>query len=410
MKCDVLVVGAGASGSVAALSLSKKGFDVVVVEKCKKVGDHTQNKIDITEDVGLKKIIKELKLPIKDKTNKTRWFSPNYSFSLKSKIYDLYFKRGASEDCFEVEVINSAQDNGAKLFLNSNPKNINFKNNYVDSVIIKNNGKNYVIKPKIIIAADGFNSSMLNLLDLRMYEQRVVTFAGYGISGQNFDLPPSVTHIFFDRKNAPGGYFYIAKSCDGEGVACVVVDQSMNNRDIREHYLRIIKGNEHIKEILKNSIVKTTFQGKSHAGLLKKHLQRNVIFVGDAARTLDPILGYGVRNSIISAHIAADLTSNAIETNKLNKILEYESKIAPLVANINYSNYMRHIFRYLDNKDFDSIIKILNDLQEDGADLDEIISEKPLLIKHILLNFPRSMRLISKVGLSFLRKQNIKKE
>ena len=90
IKCDVLVVGAGASGSIAALSLAKKGFDVVIAEKCSKVGLHTKDKIDITEETGLKEISKELKLPVKERTNKTKWFSLNHSFLLESKIYDLY--------------------------------------------------------------------------------------------------------------------------------------------------------------------------------------------------------------------------------------------------------------------------------------------------------------------------------
>ena len=56
--------------------------------------------------------------------------------------------------------MNSAFNNGAKLFLNATPTEINYKDGFIDSVIIKEGNKKQVIKPKIVFAADGFNSSM----------------------------------------------------------------------------------------------------------------------------------------------------------------------------------------------------------------------------------------------------------
>ena len=44
--CDVLVIGAGAAGSVAALNLALKGHSVLVVEKLSRLGGHNQAKID----------------------------------------------------------------------------------------------------------------------------------------------------------------------------------------------------------------------------------------------------------------------------------------------------------------------------------------------------------------------------
>jgi NADPH-dependent 2,4-dienoyl-CoA reductase/sulfur reductase-like enzyme len=41
IKCDVLVVGAGPAGSVAALYISKHGLNTVLIERNNKIGAHT---------------------------------------------------------------------------------------------------------------------------------------------------------------------------------------------------------------------------------------------------------------------------------------------------------------------------------------------------------------------------------
>jgi len=391
IECNVLVVGAGPAGSVAALSLSKKGFDVVVIEKQPEIGAHTQEKIDITEDIGLSPIIKELKLPVKERTNKTRWFSSNNSFRLESKSYDLYLKRGPSPDSFEVGAMRSSIDNRVNLLLETESKKFNFKNDNIDSVETTDG----TIKPKIIIGADGFESSVLK--ELQIKEERIVTIAGYGIMGENFNLPEAETHIFFDSKNAPGGYFFIAKTKDNEGVACIVIDKSMTSELLKNYYKSFIKENEHLKEILKKSTVNNEFSGMSHAGFLERRTSGNVILVGDAARTLDPLLGYGIRNSIISGYVAAEIVAEALEEDNIKKIGEYEKELISKISNLSQEVKMRKVFRKLSNDDFDHIVKTFGNLQEQGVDLDNLFDEKQILARNILGDIPVNLRLGLKV-------------
>jgi digeranylgeranylglycerophospholipid reductase len=396
IPCDVLVVGAGASGSVATLYLSKKGFDVTVIEKQPAIGVHSKEKIDITEDFGLSPIIEELKLSVKEKTNKTRWFSHNNSFKLESKIYDFYLKRGPSLDSFEVGAMKSSIDKGANVLLETEPKKFNFKNNIIDSVRIAKE----TIKPKIVIGADGFESSVLKNLQIK--EERIATIAGYGIMGENFNLPEAETYIFLDSKNAPGGYFFVAKTKDDEGVACVVVDKSMANESLKKYYENFIEENKHLKEILKNPNVKNEFTGMTYAGFLEKRTSENLILVGDAARTLDPFLGYGMRNSIISGYVAGEIVAEALEKDNVRIIGEYEKELISKISDISRGAKMRKIFRKLDNDDVDYIVKTLEDLQEQGIDLDDIFNEKQAIAKKILGNIPVNLRLALRVFSAFL--------
>ena len=118
-------------------------------------------------------------------------------------------------------------------------------------------------------------------MELDKNEKRIATISGHGIVGYGFDMPSSTTYIFFDRKNAPGGYFYIAKSHDGECVACDVFDHSMTCGKLKKYYDNLVNENPHIKKILKNSKVKTVFEGMSHAGFLKQRTKKYFTFSFD---------------------------------------------------------------------------------------------------------------------------------
>ena len=58
IECDVLVVGAGPAGSVAALYSSKQGLNTVLIERNNRVGAHTNTRIDeVTISQGGEKIV-----------------------------------------------------------------------------------------------------------------------------------------------------------------------------------------------------------------------------------------------------------------------------------------------------------------------------------------------------------------
>ena len=119
IECDVLVVGAGPAGSVAALYSSKQGLKTFLVERNHKIGAHINTRIDSSLDFGLTKIIKELNLKTENLVYKSTWHSPSgASFTLHSTIGEYYFKRGPDSESFESSTVNSAIKNGCTLFLN----------------------------------------------------------------------------------------------------------------------------------------------------------------------------------------------------------------------------------------------------------------------------------------------------
>ena len=292
IKCDVLVVGAGVSGCISALNLTKQKINTIVLEKEKEVGLHTKNKIDITEDCRIMPIINELNIPIIQRINTSKWFSRNYSFDLESKIYDLYFKRGTSKDSFEKQMSKKIIENKGVFYTDVKKIKFTYKKNIVDTVNVKYKNKNIVIKPKLIIGADGRNSFVLNSLSLKKDNQSF-EMMGYGYYSQNKKVFSPNTYVFFDRAYCPGGYFFIGimeENC----VSCIVLDKSMIKKQPKEYYENFVKKNKVVKNILKNTKKINDFSGCGMISSLKKRTFGNIMLVGDAGKVMESVFGYGV--------------------------------------------------------------------------------------------------------------------
>jgi len=366
IECDVLVVGAGAAGAVCSLKLALEEFKVLIIEKEARFGGHTKPKIDVTEDKGVDEIMKELNLPILMKTNKSKWFSRNHSFDLESEVSDLYFKRGPSEDSLESHTLGSCLDAGAQILFNAQPVKFKFKEKNIEEVRVKVKGKSRVIKPKIIVGADGFNSTIFKLGKFSI-EKEIASFSAYGTLGKGFDMPPGITYILFDNEYAQGGYMYMGKTNEDEGVACIVVEEHLISKRSKVYFQKFIEKNENIKMILAKSKLGNEFGGRGIASVMKTRVKNNILLIGEAGRVLDPVFGYGMRNTLVSSYTGAEVISKALDKHNLGLLREYDIKLKPMVTKIEESAKRRDSLRQISNQEYDEIIqtdKIMEYIQD----------------------------------------------
>jgi flavin-dependent dehydrogenase len=388
MKCDVLIVGAGIAGSVAALKALKHGLNIVLIEKEKSIAGTIDTKLDLTEQIGIEHIIKELDLPIHDTSNKSKWFSPNQVFNFESQVYDLYVKRGRDDDSFEKQTISRIQDMGGTLLLDTTIKKFeSSKNNIMDRVLVKNKYNTVEIEPSFIIGADGVGSTVLELSGLKKYETILGEFHGCGVFGADFNLPVGVTHVFFDRTIAPGGYIFATRSKQNQCILGVGIDPSITNITPRQHYEKAIANNR-ISSIIKNAKIFNQLQGYGRYGLLKHHAIGNIMMVGDAGRFPDPLFCYGVRQAILSGYGAANTCKLSLESSlDCEPSIAFESTMKGLQNQIKQGLFFRKVFRRIDNNDLDAIVRIVADAQDDGLNVDYLFKKNnAILMKHILKN------------------------
>jgi len=379
LKCDVLVVGAGASGSTASLMLSKMGYNVIAIDKASRIGGFTNPKIDITESElpdgsKLDPILKELQIKPLKIFNESVWHSRNESFTLKSDVYDFYFKRGPTKDSLDYQLMRIAINKGCDFWPKTEVVKFNFNNGNIEEVILRSKRKNILIKPKIVVAADGSFSKCRKLAGIKELKSYCLEGFGARLKGKIFQE----TWVIFDSEFAPGAYIY-GGSINNESFIGIVIDNQITRKSSKEYFNFNKKQNDFFRKF-ENSKILNLFGGKGKYGIIENLVKENLILVGSAGLLNDPFMGYGVNHAIFSGYKASNATiDNLNNEEKLNKYENFYKE--------NFLSYFkkamktREIFKKLNNKDLDFIIRALSYITEKNAEglktVIEVIKAKP---------------------------------
>ncbi len=357
LECDVLVVGAGPAGASAAYFCARGGLNTILIEKNANIGDHTSVKIDSSPNINLDEIIRKYGLPVKNRVKISKWYAPSgKNFTLKSDSGEFYFKRGNHGDSYENIVSKMAIENGTKILTGINLIDVIEKENF-EKVIVKSTTNELIIKPKLIVAADGGSSFFHKFVKKEDFK----ILAGYGISGYDF-TSPDCSSIYLNSELLPGGYFYVVSCPDGLSSAGAVVDASKLKGDVKEYFKKFVESTDNLSELLEKKCV-ASFRGFGYIFKMEKRFYKNLIFIGDAGGFMDPLLGYGMAPAILSSYLAYEVIKEGLEENMPvhSFVSEYDKKIKEYLNYDRYYQY-REIFEQMENKDFEWLIDFINRL------------------------------------------------
>lgn len=366
IDCDVLVVGAGPAGAVAALCCSKHRLKTVLIEKQARVGQTTSTRLDASPDAGLTKIVQELELKTENRVFTSTWYSPaGRSFTLRSSAGEYYFKRGPDPDSFECSTVQQAIKSGCLFLGGVNVEKLHEEGERIEHVTLMRGGEAIAINPKLLIAADGGNSLVHPYLGKKSSSARVA----YGVTGSDFGHPDT-SEVYFDSALAPGGYFYILTAPGGLSSAGIVLDSLKMQRSAYRYFNNFLTQHPALAQRL--TAIGNHFEGGGEIFDVIAHSARNFLVVGDAAGLIDPFLGYGMMPAIVSAYWASKYSRDAIEANDLQILREYDTYIRQLFSK-RVSYLYRKVFDSLGNEEFELIIDLLNELQN-KIDIDNLLS------------------------------------
>ena len=311
ITCDVLVIGAGPAGSMAAKTCAGKGVSVILIEKRNQVGVPVQ----CAEYVPWQ-ITQEVKLPeavIAQRIISMRTYMPDgevvetqsRGFIIHRALFDQY-------------LVTEAVEAGTKVCLQT--RATGYENGMV---IAKDESQTLQIKAKIIIGADGPHSTVGKWMGSQNTE--FVHTAQYQMPLCNGLYS---TEVYF-RRDIPGGYGWVFPKGETANVG-VGVDlqfgvgpaETLNNFVEYLRKERVIEGEQ----------MGVTGGAIPVNGLLPKLWKQNMLLVGDAAGMAHPITGAGVSNAVLCGQIAGEIAGNAVLENNLDILSEYEKECRMLLG------------------------------------------------------------------------------
>ncbi len=307
---DVVVVGAGPGGSSAALKTSEFGLRTLLIDKRKEIGVPIQCGEFMLHEDEIKRMFPDSKRTsnLIELTNDFKQNDCDYvRFLTPSGFqYDLSFKGCMiNREKFDKALVNRAVNNGCEIWLNTMALGVNKEKN---KLILKKKTNPESISFKVLIAADGFNSSIAKSLGLK-----TTTCENKAYTMQNviddIDIEPNVCEMYWNNDYSPGGYAWIIPK--GKKIANVGLGIrrgfDKEKKSLIDYLNHFIHNNPIASSKLKGGRILSTIGGVVPVGgPIPKTFEKDVLIVGDAAGQVAAHVGGGVPSSVICGEIAGE--------------------------------------------------------------------------------------------------------
>jgi len=298
IECDVLVVGAGPAGSSAARAAAEAGANTIFIDKKKEIGIPVQ----CAEAIG-EYLIPYLPFSIPEE--QLIWEIDGMSFWAEGIAIErsggFWSGYAINREKFDKWLANNALGAGAKLHLETELINLEFSEKYyITKAIVRTGVGVREIKPKVVIAADGVHSKVLNKLGFTNLKDKYGKVLSFEMNNLNL-YKPTYEQLYIGDF-APGAYAYIfplSKTRANVGVASL-----FPTKKLEKCYAEFLEIPEVKKQLRNGNKVLEKSGWAPIRYLTDKWVYGNVLLVGDAANQNFKPFVEGILPAIICGDIA----------------------------------------------------------------------------------------------------------
>lgn len=379
---DVVVVGAGPAGSMAAKVSAEKGLNVLLIEKRQEIGTPVRCAEGISKE-SLRRFVEIDKKWIAAEVKGAKIYAPDMTevvmaeemagnevgFVLERKIFDRHLARLAAKAGAEVIVKTTA------LGFERTEKGLKVK--------LRRLGEEWEVETKILIGADGVESKIGRMAGiiktLKMSE--IESCAQYLMTG--LDIDENYTYFYLGKELAPGGYAWVFPKGERSANVGIGVLPSIAKMPAK-YYL-----DEFIEKVgIKGKIVEFVAGAVPVYGEIATAVADNIMLCGDAAYHSDPITGGGIANALSAGYHAGLVASEAVAKNDFsaNFLRKYDELWkADFGWKLRRNKKLQEFFLKLDDETLNSLARsIANKKIEEmsvQAIVVELLKKNPSLIE-----------------------------
>lgn len=335
-KVDVLVIGAGPAGTVAASYLKKQGYSVTILEKEKfprfQIGESLLPCcMEHLEESGLLEAVKNKNFQKKTgaafmRGDKRCEFLFSEQFS-KGWTWTWQVKRAE----FDSTLAEAAKSNGVDVKFECEVLNVVCSTDKQITDFKDIEGKMHTIQSKFIIDASGYGRVLPRLFDLSKpsaFSPRGAVFAHLEDINRTEKTSNNIfVHSFDDNRS----WIWAIPFSDGSTSVGVVSDKEkvveLAAND-GEKYKEFIRNFEDLNGRFKNSELK--FEPRNILGYsigVKKMFGDGFVLSGNSTEFLDPIFSSGVTFATASGLLSAKITHRHLQGEDVNWKTDYEDVI-----------------------------------------------------------------------------------
>jgi digeranylgeranylglycerophospholipid reductase len=322
---DVIIVGAGSGGCLAAKTIAKAGYEICVVDRKQEqdigdkvcgdaIGKHHFDNLNLAHPAGeeLEQMIEGIKI-----------YSPNMETIVYVKGEGVHGYL-VNRQLFGQRLLKEAKDAGATLLDSTIAADSIIKKRYVTGIVAKDlrSGKNLEISARVVVDASGYSAILRKKLPPHIGIEREVKNEDVVVCYREIRevkeqiSDSSFCEIYLNLQRVPGGYYWIFPKSPTKvnvGLGVAMTEGFPNPKNL---YRDIVLS----MPFFKDSRVLTG--GGGHVPTrrpLSTMVGNGVVIVGDAACQVNPIHGGGIGSSMMGGAKAGEVINEALEIGDVSR-------------------------------------------------------------------------------------------
>lgn len=374
---DLLIVGAGPAGAVAAREAKRAApaLDVLLLERDRAVGAPVRCAEGVG-DAGLREFADPDGAPwVARKISKVIFWAPD---DTEVKVAERDVGWVLDRTRFDAFLAAEAVAAGAAVRVGTEARAMRRENGGW-AVAVRGPAGEETIRAKVVIGADGVETMVGRWagLDTRVPARDMESCAQYVVQGIDFD--PDAIYLQFGDSIAPGGYAWVFPK--GVGVANVglgLVALKADGRNARQYLDAWIE-----RRYPRGARTGYTVGGVIVHTTIKQTYGDGVLVAGDAAHMINPLSGGGIVNAMKAGRLAARTAAAAIAAGdtSAHRLRAYHSAWMDLLGEDHLKYYrIKQALEQLDDGFFNGLARTVNGIPPAKRTLGRIFAQA--LVKH----------------------------
>ena len=315
---DVVIIGAGPSGAVAAALLRQKAIDVLVLEKQQfprfSIGESLlPHCMDFLQQAGMLDAVEEAGFQVKNGAAfRIEDASEAFDFGEKScPGYDRTYQVERAR--FDHILATEAARQGAEIRYRSNIVSFQQNDDTARLTVQADGGETYEVETRFVLDASGFGRVLARLLTLELpsdFERRTSIFTHIcdHISASDYDRKKILVSVHPHDRDI---WYWLIPFANGRASVGVIVPSALLARNEDDNLTRL---RQLIAQVPHKSALLANAEFDSPVGSIEGYAcnvtslhGKNFALLGNAGEFLDPVFSSGVTIALKSASLAAGL-------------------------------------------------------------------------------------------------------
>ncbi len=315
-KYDVLVIGGGPAGAIAAKTAVEKGLSACIVEKRPAIGAPVRCAEGIGKEALLEFIEPDPRWISAEMTGADIVAPDGFCMKLGSAMAGSKVGYVLDRKFFDRELVWKAAEAGADVAVKSRASAPIIENGVVKGAKIEAGGKVTSVHAQVVIAADGVESKFSKWcgIDTTVPVREIMSSVQYVMT--DIDIDPGATVFYLGNEVAPEGYLWVFPK--GKRTANVGIGisgrKSGEGHRAKDYLDRFVK-----KTFPHGKTIEFIPGGVSVCRPLPCTVADGLIIAGDAARVVDPLTGGGIYNGMFTGKLAAETAADCIGKGDVSK-------------------------------------------------------------------------------------------